>query len=66
MRVISLASQGYIEVPSLVPVTDDELGIATQLSDGLYLLHANRSQHRFARLRQNCLTLKPGPQTVAE
>jgi hypothetical protein len=33
-----------------VPVTDDELGIATQLSDGLYLLHANRSQHRFVRI----------------
>ena len=46
----SLVSQGYIEVLSLVPLADDELGIATQLSDGLYLPYANRSQHRFVRL----------------
>jgi hypothetical protein len=46
----SLVSQGYIEVLSLVPLADDELGIATQLSDGLYLPNANRSQHRFVRL----------------
>jgi hypothetical protein len=49
----SLASQGYIEVPSLVPVTDDELGIATQLSDGLYLpdaITANTGSSGFGRI----------------
>jgi hypothetical protein len=59
----SLARLGYIEVPPLVPVAADELGIATQLSDGLYLPNANHSQHRFVwhSMQFSSLYLLPCP-----
>jgi len=62
-----LIAKGYVEAPSLVrvfcekPEAYDESAKAVRTSDGLFLLDANRRQHRFVQVlceTQKYITLK--------
>jgi hypothetical protein len=47
--VRSLVRSGILEFPALVPLVDDEVGVAHHLADGIYLIGPNDRQRRFGR-----------------